>query len=117
MFGETRQINPDDITVELVFYNDLYSLRRCIPSLINHVGNVLAIDGRHTTFKKYGLLSDDGSREYLNEFDNIKLVDCPDYEVTKRKLAKQLAPTDHLLIIDSDEFVVGDWDEFYKSYT
>lgn len=104
------------LTVELVFYNDLFSLKRCIPSFINEVDNVLAIDGRHTTYKRYDLLSDDGSREYLQSFNKIKLIDCPDYEVVKRKLAKTLSPTDFLLIIDSDEYVVGDWDEFYKSF-
>lgn len=104
------------ICVELIFYNDLESLKRCIPSIYEYIHCILAIDGRHTTYKKYNLLSDDGSREYLKSFDKIKLIDYPDYEVEKRNLAKQLCDTSTLLIIDSDEYVIGDWEEFYTDY-
>lgn len=110
-------IGKEHLAVELVFYNDLASLKRGVPTYAPHVNQILAIDGRHTTDHKWNSLSDDGSREYLNSFDNVKLIDRPDYEVAKRKLAKEICPTNHLLIIDSDEYVEGDWEEFYKSYS
>lgn len=89
---------------------------RGVPTYADHVHEILAIDGRHTTNRKWNKLSDDGSREYLQKFDNVRLVDCSDYEVTKRKLAKEICTTEHLLIIDSDEYVEGNWPKFYNHY-
>ena len=110
-----RKIN---LTVELLFFNCLDNLKRSLPTYIDHVKEVIAVDGKHKMGEKgFDLLSTDGSREYLKSFNNVKLIDKPnDFEVEKRKLVKNLCTTTDLIIIDSDEYIEGDWEKFFTSY-
>lgn len=105
-------------SVELLFFNCLRNLQRSTPTYIDYVDEVIAVDGKHKMGEKgFNLLSTDGSREYLQSFDKVKIIDRPnDYEVDKRKLVKNLCKTDNLIIIDSDEYVEGDWEKFLLSY-
>lgn len=109
----------NSFAVELLFFDDLKSLERSIPSYIEFVDHIIAIDGRHTTYQEFKVLSSDGSREYLKSFDKVTLIDMFDYEVNKRKKAKQMCKdlkAENLLIIDSDEYMTGDWNEFISNY-
>lgn len=105
--------------VELLFFNDINSLKRSIPTYIDFVDHIIAIDGRHTTDKEYKILSDDGSREYLKSIDKVTLINMFDYEAKKRIRVKEMCKDlniENLLIIDSDEYVRGDWNEFLLNY-
>lgn len=106
------------LSVELLFFNCLKNLQRSLPTYIDHVQEVIAVDGKHKMGENgFNLLSTDGSREYLKSFDKVKLIDRPnDYEVEKRKLVKNLCTTTDLIIIDSDEYIEGDWEKFFLSY-
>ena len=101
------------IGVGLIFYNDVESLKKCIPSL--KVDKIYAIDGRFKNFDSPQPLSDDGSRQYLKSFKNVKLIDAPDLEqVDKRNIYLKECQEEFLIVIDSDEWVEGDWSLFRK---
>ena len=108
----------NNLTVELLFFNCLDNLKRSLPTYIDYVKEVIAIDGKHKMGEEgFDLLSTDGSREYLKSFNNVKLINKPnDFEVEKRKLVKNLCNTSDLIIIDSDEYIEGDWEKFFISY-
>lgn len=84
--------------------------------------HAIFIDGPYTFFKfkdkPTPLLSDDGSREFLQEHEKVTVVDYPGYQVDKRmqyvKKAEELG-CDAIVIIDSDEYLhpeYNDWKEF-----
>ena len=101
------------IGVGLIFYDDLDSLKRCIPTL--KVDTIYAIDGRFKDFNAPNPLSTDGSREYLQTFDNVVLIDAPDLsEVAKRNIYMKACKEEFLLWVDSDHWIEGDWDSFRK---
>jgi hypothetical protein len=105
-------------SVELLFFNCLRNLQRSLPTYIDYVDEVIAVDGKHKMGEQgFNLLSTDGSREYLQSFDKVRIIDMPnDYEVDKRKMVKNLCNTLNLIIIDSDSYVEGDWEEFHLDY-
>jgi len=101
------------------FYQDLKSIQRSIPSFIDGVDVVFAIDGKYEGNPNPKNYSDDGSIEYLKSFDKVVLDKFVGTEQDKRsrylKLCKE-NNCDHLLIIDSDEYVIkADWDLFKKN--
>jgi hypothetical protein len=99
------------IAVGLIFFNDIDSLKRCIPTL--KVDKIYAVDGRFKNFNSDKPLSTDGSREYLKKFKNIKIIDAPDLEeVDKRNIYLKECQEEFLLRIDSDEWVEGNWSQF-----
>jgi hypothetical protein len=104
-------------SVELLFFNCLRNLQRSLPTYIDYVDEVIAVDGKHKMGVEFNQLSTDGSREYLQSFNKVRIINRPnDYEVDKRKLVKNLCKTDNLIIIDSDEYIEGDWEKFLLSY-
>jgi len=99
------------IAAGMIFYDDLSSLKRLMPTL--HVDVIYAIDGRFHGFESPNPLSTDGSREYLKSFKNVILVDAPDLpEVEKRNIYLRLCKEEFLLVVDSDVWFEGDWTEF-----
>lgn len=104
-----------NLCVALSFYNDLKSLQRSIPTYIEHVDKVYAIDGKYIGNPSLNDYSIDGSTEYLSQFPNVVLDKFVGNEYEKRnRYLKQ--ECDYLLIIDSDEYVVeADWELFKKN--
>jgi len=101
------------IGIGLIFFNDVESLKRCIPTI--KADKIYAIDGRFKDFNAPISLSTDGSREYLENFENVKLIDGPDLEeVDKRNIYLKECQEEFLVVIDSDEWVEGDWSQFRK---
>jgi len=101
------------IAIGLIFFNDVKSLKRCIPTL--QPDKIYAVDGRFKNFNTPNPLSTDGSREYLKTFKNVKLIDAPDLEeVDKRNIYLKKCEEEFLLRIDSDEWVEGDWSLFRR---
>lgn len=99
------------IAAGMIFYDDLSSLKRLMPTL--HVDVIYAIDGRFRGFNSPNPLSTDGSREYLKSFENVVLVDAPDLsEVEKRNIYLRLCSEEFLLVVDSDVWFEGSWTEF-----
>ena len=101
------------IGVSIIFYDDLNSLKRCIPTL--QADTIYAIDGRFKGFNSPNPLSSDGSREFLKSCNNVELIDAPDLsEVDKRNIPLKACKEDFLFIVDSDHWIEGDWKEFRK---
>jgi len=101
------------IGVGLIFYDDVNSLKRCIPTL--KVDTIYAVDGRFKEFDSPNPLSSDGSREYLKTIKNVVLIDAPDLsEVDKRNIYMKICKEEFLLWVDSDHWFEGDWDLFRK---
>ena len=89
------------IGIGLIFYDDLESLKRCIPTI--HADTIYAIDGRFKNFNSPNPLSTDGSREFLQSFANVKLTDVPDLEqVEKRNFYLKECKEDFLVLLLND---------------
>jgi len=111
-------IPPPLIAIGLSFYEDANSLVRCLASLLELKDyiKIIAIDGKYKGYPAKNDLSEDGSREVIQEFKEqqyppnaIELFDFPNlHERFKRQkyvdiAAKQQIP--FLLILDSDEHI------------
>lgn len=107
------------IAVELLFHNDIKNLQRLLPTINGYVDMIFAIEGRTWTDKKYYEGSTDGSSEYLKSFDNVLLERMDNYEYQKRQHVCELCRLygfPNLIIIDSDEYVIGNWDDFKQNW-
>ena len=83
------------VGVSIIFYDDLNSLKRCIPTL--QADTIYAIDGRFKDFNSPNPLSIDGSREFLKSINNVKLIDAPDLsEAEKRNIPLKACKEDFL---------------------
>lgn len=71
---------------------------------------VFLVDGRYPDYDYHTDLSDDGTRELAEAFENVVLIDCPaSDEVTKRNRYLEACREygiEYLLIIDSDEYLI-----------
>lgn len=99
-------------------FQDRKSLYRTLSSC--HQTNYhFVIDGRFPDYPYHTDLSDDGTREICDQFENVVLIDCPADEVTKRNRYLQACREygiDYLLIIDSDEYIIeADWWRFTQN--
>lgn len=107
------------LSVAVSIFNSLDELKRMISSVQKHVKYIIVVDGKFRDFDYQSDLSTDGSRELLQSFDNVMLIDAPNLrEVEKRQVyldkTKEL-DIDLLLVMDSDEYVeCKDWDLFEK---
>ena len=105
------------IGIGYCYYNDIKSIQRGIPTFVNEVDYIFAIDGKFS-FRNGPDLSDDGSTEYLQQFKNVIIEEFMGMEHDKRQKYIDLAVkhnVDVLIIIDSDEYVdTADW-KLFKS--
>ena len=103
------------IGIGYCFYNDVESIKRGIPTFIDNVDYVFAIDGKFS-LREGEDYSNDGSTEYLQQFKNVIIEKFVGMEHDKRQKYIDLAvqnKVDVLIIIDSDEYVSqADWVEF-----
>ena len=103
------------IAVGYCYYNDLRSIQRGLPTFVNDVDFVFAIDGRFS-MRDDEDYSTDGSTEFLQTFPNVIIRKFIGMEHEKRNQYLELADemeVDVLLIIDTDEYVKNaDWEQF-----
>ncbi|MHA2142573.1 MAG: glycosyltransferase family A protein [Candidatus Thorarchaeota archaeon] len=102
----------------IIFYDDKKSLERCLESIYEHLNHVICVDGRFKKFDSPHDLSTDGSREIVLSYSNTLLVDVvgkhqPDKRNRYLELSKDYG-IDILLVIDSDQYAVGDFQEFQE---
>lgn len=106
------------IAIGYCYYNDLKSIQRGIPTFVNEVDFVFAVDGKFS-FRSGSDYSDDGSTEYLSQFKNVIIRKFVGMEHDKRQQYIEMCKEhdiDVLIIIDSDEYVSqADWDLFKKN--
>jgi hypothetical protein len=99
---------------------ELENLKRLIPSLelenVNSPDLVIMLDGVYEGFRfkdrETPLLSDDGSREYVQQFGKVILYDYPGYQNKKRQRYIDIAVEhmcDVVIIIDADEYIHPDF--------
>ena len=107
-------------------FNDKDNIKRHLQSIPQYIHQE-TWDGRYKDFDYPCDLSDDGTREVVNTFYNAKLIDAGNLtEVEKREKAwKSFDPNSYkfMMVIDSDEYFKGDWqdflidlDEMYEKY-
>ena len=103
------------IGIGYCYYNDVKSIKRGIPTFVNEVDYVFAVDGRFSMYEGVDY-SDDGSTEYLEQFDNVIIDRFVGMEHDKRNRYVEMAVEegiDVLIILDSDEYIVeADWPKF-----
>lgn len=106
------------IAVGYCYYNDVESIKRGIPTFVDSVDFVFAIDGKFS-LRDGPDYSIDGSTEYLEQFNNVIIKKFVGMEHDKRQQYIELSKDykiDVLIIIDSDEYVAEvDWDLFKKN--
>lgn len=101
----------------LIHYNDLQSMKRTIESIYDHVDYIIAVDGKFS-LREGEDYSTDGSTEYLQSLEKVIIKKFTGYEHDKRNIYMEEATklkADAVLIIDTDEYLEGDWNQFYKS--
>jgi hypothetical protein len=105
--------------VGLCFYEDLASLKRCLPLISPHVDYIFAIDGRFSLLEGNDFSSQE-TQDYVKSFPNVIYKQFIGMEHDKRNVYVDLAreyKCDALFIHDSDEFILEDrtdWDLFKK---
>lgn len=94
-------------------------MKRTIESIYDHVDNIIAVDGKFSlrpgSSEDY---STDGSNEYLQSLKKVTVKKFTGYEHDKRNIYMEEATklkADAVLIIDTDEYITGDWDTFKES--
>ena len=106
------------IGIGYCYYNDVESIKRGIPTFVNDVDYIFAIDGKFS-LREGSDYSIDGSTEYLESFDNVIIEKFVGMEHDKRQKYIDLAvkhKVDVLIIIDSDEYVSeADWPLFKQN--
>jgi len=108
------------IGVGVSFYQCKDELDRCLKSL-QEADVVYAIDGKYISYgdrNRLGL-SDDGSRDICKNYKNVKLYDMGNrWQIYKRNKYLTEAGKDNcdiLLVVDSDVWLEGNWQEFRKN--
>lgn len=96
-------------------FNDKDSFKRHLSSLpksddVLHV----VVDGRYKGFNYPSELSNDGTRELALSNPHTMLIDAPNLsEIEKRQIYfNMVSKGDVLIVVDSDEYLEGDWDGF-----
>ena len=106
------------IGVGYCYYNDVESIKRGLPTFVNEVDLVFAVDGKFS-LRDGPDYSTDGSTEFIESFDNIIVRKFVGMEHDKRQQYIEMAKennVDVLIIIDSDEYVAeADWDKFKEN--
>ena len=106
------------IGIGYCYYNDVLSIKRGLPTFVNEVDLIFAIDGKFS-LRDGPDYSTDGSTEFLESFDNVIIEKFVGMEHDKRQKYIDLAvknKVDVLIIIDSDEYVSdSDWDLFKQN--
>ena len=114
MWGDIRVL----IGVGFCYYQDIESIKRGIPTFIDNVDYVFAIDGRFS-LRDGPDYSNDGSTEFLEQYKNVIIEKFVGMEHDKRQRYVELAKKykiDVLIIIDSDEYVdSADWTLFREN--
>lgn len=79
---------------------------------------VICVDGRFPHYPDAPDLSTDGSRELVHSFTNVRFYDAPNLiEPKKRDIYLEHCTSDALLMIDTDEWIVGDVARFKENIT
>ena len=106
------------IAIGYCYYNDLKSIQRGLPTLVNEVDLIFAVDGKFS-LRDGPDYSTDGSTEFLESFPNVIIEKFVGMEHDKRQRYVELAvkyDIDVLIIIDSDEYVSeADWKTFKQN--
>jgi len=107
------------IGVGLCFYEDLDSLKRCLPLISPNVDYIFAIDGRFSLLEGNDFSSQE-TQDYVKSFPNVIYEQFVGMEHDKRDKYVRLCEKyncDVLFIHDSDEFALPetDWTLFKKS--
>jgi hypothetical protein len=88
-------------------WNDLAALKQTIPTWLPYVSHIIAVDGAYA--ETGHALSTDGTREYLQSFKNVTLIDAPGLSQCEKRTryfqAGQL--NDLMFVIDADESVIN----------
>jgi hypothetical protein len=97
------------VVVCLNVWNDLPALRESVPLWMEHVDHVIAVDGVYDSAGVSEPLSTDGTREFLQSFPKVQLLDCGHRpQIDKRNLYLAHAREgDLIFVVDADEFVTG----------
>lgn len=109
----------NELIAGTICYNSLKELKRLAPTIQPFVDKWVVVDGKFTQMKGDTFVSDDGTQEWLKQFDNVIYRQVVGWQCDKRTeyctVAKEInAP--NLLIIDSDEFVIdADWKLFKEN--
>ena len=93
----------------IITYNDFPLIKDCVESVIDKVDKIIVIDGKYADFPDGSGFSTDGTIEYLESVDKVKLIMTSGLtEIEKRNLyLEPLTENDIVINLDSDEVLVG----------
>ena len=99
------------LSAGIIFYQDCKSLERTLRSL-KDFDLVICVDGKFKLFDSDNELSNDGSRELVKSYNNMVLIDAPDLSEPEKRNKYMEFVSEFLLVIDSDEWIEGDIEQF-----
>ena len=93
----------------IITYNDFPLIKDCVESVIDKVDKIIVIDGKYADFPEGSGFSTDGTIEYLESVDKVKLIMTSGLtEIDKRNLyLEPLTENDTVINLDSDEVLIG----------
>ena len=102
----------------IITYNDFPLIKNCIESVINKVDKIIIVDGKYKDFPGNNDFSTDGTLEYLESIDKVKLLKLAGVgEVEKRNTyLLNLADGDVILNLDSDEALINELPELKSDF-
>lgn len=88
-------------------WNDANALRLTLPSWVNHVDAIIAVDGAYPTTGAAAPLSTDDSRELLRATGKCELIELGHRMQVEKRNAYLAAcrPGDLIIVVDADEWV------------
>jgi len=100
----------------IIYYNEMDNdnLERCLKSIHNKFNYIVAVDGAYKEFPHDNFLSTDGSTELAKKYCSNVIIPNREWvdEIEKRNsYLKRLCYGDFVVIIDSDEEMIGGIDK------
>lgn len=105
------------LSVGICTYQDRNGLKRALDSVSPHVEEVLVIDGIFTDFDTGDKpkLSTDGTEELCKSYPNVRYIPYPAQQIAKRQKYLDECKTPFLMVLDTDEWITGNWGAFYDN--
>ena len=117
------------VAAGISFFDKIKELPLCLgdpadpTALCNNVDFLIGIDGRYTGYDSDHNYSNDGSYEFIKQYENAILEKYYGYQTAKRQRYLDIAgelKCDYLIVVDTDEFLSPDyknrdWIAFYKN--
>jgi len=104
------------ISYFITTHKQVYELKRTLDSIHKHVNKIWLVDGRFNEFKHELDYSIPLTDSVLRQYHNVEIIKIQDTQLVKRQAYLDSSDADYLLVMDSDDFIHPEhqnWNKFY----